>query len=152
MVPVSRREESEAGSLGNRISFVFIDLPVHRHRPLDRLATIHAATQAFKTGGRAAGGETVLGALGALPEPLKTPAARMAASPRMYNLTISNVPGPRMPVYLLGAELDARLPGDPDLRGPRALGRASSATTRRCASAATRTRRRCRRRASCPRR
>jgi diacylglycerol O-acyltransferase / wax synthase len=117
MVPVSRREDSEAGSLGNRISFVFIDLPVHRHRPLDRLAAINAATQAFKNGGRAAGGETVLGALGALPEPLKTPAAKIAASPRMYNLTISNVPGPRQPVYLLGAELIHAFPVIPISEG-----------------------------------
>lgn len=117
MVPVSRRAEEEGGTLGNRISFVFIDLPVDRHRPLDRLAMIHQATQAFKNGGRAAGGETVLGALGALPQPLKTPAARMAASPRMYNLTVSNVPGPRVPVYLLGSELVHAFPVIPISEG-----------------------------------
>ena len=60
--------------------------------------------------GRAAGAEAILGALGVLPEPLKDRAARLAASPRMYNLTISNVPGPRFPVYLLGCELLEAVP------------------------------------------
>lgn len=110
MVPVSRRAEDEATSLGNRISFVFIELPVHLGRPADRLAAIAVTTGRFKREGRAAGGEALLGALGALPEPLKDGAARFAASPRMYNLTVSNVPGPRMPVYLLGARLVEAVP------------------------------------------
>jgi WS/DGAT/MGAT family acyltransferase len=110
MVPVSLRAADDAASLGNRISFVFIELPVHLHRPLDRLAAIKAATTAFKESGRASGGEVVLSALGMLPEPLKDRAAKLAASPRMYNLTVSNVPGPRVPVYLLGAELIEAFP------------------------------------------
>ncbi|PTL60514.1 wax ester/triacylglycerol synthase family O-acyltransferase [Paraconexibacter algicola] len=105
MVPVSTRAAEEAGDLGNRISFVFVELPVQLHRPAERLAAIHAETSRFKDQGRAGGGETLMGALGVLPEPLKEAAARLAASPRTYNLTVSNVPGPRMPVYLLGAEL-----------------------------------------------
>jgi len=105
MVPVSTRAPAEAGDLGNRISFVFVELPVQLHRQAERLAAIHAETSRFKEEGRAGGGETLMGALGVLPDPLKDAAARLAASPRMYNLTISNVPGPRMPVYLLGAEL-----------------------------------------------
>jgi diacylglycerol O-acyltransferase len=105
MVPVSMRTTDEAASLGNRISFVFVELPVDLHRPLDRLAAVKEATKAFKRDGRASGGEVVMSALGMLPEPLKDRAAKLASSPRMYNLTVSNVPGPRVPVYLLGAEL-----------------------------------------------
>jgi WS/DGAT/MGAT family acyltransferase len=110
MVPVSVRGADEAASLGNRISFVFIELPVHLQRPLDRLAAVKRATTTFKRDGRASGGEVVLNALGMLPAPLKGPAAKLAASPRMYNLTVSNVPGPRVPVYLLGAELIEAFP------------------------------------------
>ena len=51
--------------------------------------------------------------LGLLPRPLQAPVARYAASPRMYNLVVSNVPGPRMPVYLLGAECVEVLPAIP---------------------------------------
>ncbi len=105
MVPVSTRAPEQAADLGNRISFVFVDLPVQLHRPAERLAAIHAETVRFKDEGRAGGGEALMGAIGVLPDPLKDAAARLAASPRMYNLTISNVPGPRLPVYLLGAEL-----------------------------------------------
>jgi len=105
MVPVSTREASQAGDLGNRISFVFVELPVHLHRPAERLRAINEATTRFKDEGRASGGEALMGALGVLPEALKDAAARLAASPRMYNLTVSNVPGPRLPVYLLGCRL-----------------------------------------------
>ena len=48
-----------------------------------------------------------------LPAALQAPVARYAASPRMYNLVVSNVPGPRMPVYLLGAECVEVLPAIP---------------------------------------
>jgi hypothetical protein len=105
MVPVSVREPEEAADLGNRISMTFIDLPVHLRDPVARLKATHEATSAFKRDGRAAGGTTVIAALGLLPGPLKTRAAVLAASERVYNLTVSNVPGPRVPLYLLGAEL-----------------------------------------------
>lgn len=105
MVPVSRRAPEEAADLGNRIAFVFVELPVHLARAADRVAAVHHATTRFKRDDRASGGEALLGALGVLPEPLRDHAARLAASPRMYNLVVSNVPGPRFPVFLLGCEL-----------------------------------------------
>ena len=110
MVPVSTRAPEQAAALGNRISFVFIDLPVHLQRPHDRLEAVRTQTLRFKREGRAAGTESLLGALGLLPAPLKDAAARMAAGPRAYNLTVSNVPGPRFPVYLLGCELIEAVP------------------------------------------
>ncbi|WP_205699213.1 wax ester/triacylglycerol synthase domain-containing protein [Conexibacter sp. SYSU D00693] len=105
MVPVSRRGADEATDLGNRIAFVFVELPVHLARAADRVAAVHAATSRFKRDDRASGGEALLGALGVLPEPLRDRAARLAASPRMYNMVVSNVQGPRFPVHLLGCEL-----------------------------------------------
>ena len=103
MVPVARRSAAQAAGLGNKISFVTIELPVHLRSPIARLDAVHSATTAFKAGSRADGGELLLDALGYLPGPLQSRAARLAASPRAYNLVISNVPGPRQPVYLLGA-------------------------------------------------
>ncbi len=113
MVPVSRRGEDEMADMGNRIAFVFIDLPVHLRDPLARLAAIREATASFKESERASGGEALMNGLGLLPVPLQAPVARYAASARMYNLVVSNVPGPRMPVYLLGAECVEVLPAIP---------------------------------------
>ncbi len=105
MVPVSVRGEGEEAALGNRISLAFVSLPLDVADARARLARVHLATAAFKRSERPAGTETVLGALGLLPDALRGVAARAVASPRLYNLTISNVPGPRVPVYMLGAEL-----------------------------------------------
>jgi diacylglycerol O-acyltransferase len=110
MVPVSTREERDGADLGNRISFVFIDLPLNLPSAVGRLRRVAEATRAFKRSGRAAGGELVLGALGYLPGLIKTQAARLAGSARVYNLTVSNIPGPRFPVYMLGAELEEAYP------------------------------------------
>jgi hypothetical protein len=113
MVPVSRRGEDELAEMGNRIAFVFITLPVHLRDPLARLRAVRQETAAFKETERASGGEALLRGLGMLPSPLQAPFARYAASARMYNLVVSNVPGPRVPVYLLGAECVEVLPAIP---------------------------------------
>jgi diacylglycerol O-acyltransferase / wax synthase len=117
MVPVSVRHEDQRQALGNLISFAFIDLPVHLRSSHARLEHVQAATSDFKRSGRAAGTAAVLGMLGALPPLLKDRAARVAASPRMYNLTVSNIPGPPSPVYMLGAELKEAYPVVPLAEG-----------------------------------
>jgi WS/DGAT/MGAT family acyltransferase len=103
MVPVARRAPEEAAALGNRIAFVGVPLPLQVRNAASRLRAVHEATRAFKEEGRPAGGETLIGALGLLPGPIRGHAARLAASPRAYNLVVSNVPGPRIPVHFLGA-------------------------------------------------
>ena len=110
MVPVSVRDDGERQALGNRISFAFIDLPLHLRSPRARLEWVVEATAEFKRSRRAAGTELVMGALSALPELLKDQAARLVASPRTYNLTVSNIPGPPDPVYMLGARLAEAYP------------------------------------------
>ncbi|MDX6665871.1 MAG: diacylglycerol O-acyltransferase / wax synthase, partial [Solirubrobacteraceae bacterium] len=108
MVPANVRTES-ADAQGNAISFLFVDLPV-QSRPAERLALVSARMRALKNDGRIAGSEQVLKALGYLPGPLQGQAARMAASPRLYNVTVSNVPGPRVPLFLAGARVRSILP------------------------------------------
>jgi WS/DGAT/MGAT family acyltransferase len=110
MVPVSVREDAAQRELGNRISFAFIELPVATRSRIERLKMVHAATSAFKTSGRPAGTGALLGAIGLLPDPVKNRAARIASSARVFNLTISNIPGPRFPLYMLGAELTEAYP------------------------------------------
>ena len=104
MVPVNVRGEGD-GDGGNRITFAFVDLPAGSKTARDRVRRVAAAMSELKRSGRIAGSARLLDGLSALPEPLKDRAARMAASPRLYNLTISNVPGPRMTLYASGAEV-----------------------------------------------
>ena len=108
MVPANLRG-GEAQAQGNDISFLFVDLPV-AERPAQRLATISERMSALKDDGRIAGSGQVLKALEFLPGPLQGHAARLAASPRLYNVTVSNVPGPRVPLYLAGARVRSILP------------------------------------------
>jgi WS/DGAT/MGAT family acyltransferase len=111
MVPVSLRAADEhGGEGGNRIAFAFIELPLHVVTPAARLRRVHRATSEFKRSQRPEGSHTVLTALGLLPDPLKDLAARFAASPRSYNVTISNIPGPPEPLYMLGARLEEAYP------------------------------------------
>jgi diacylglycerol O-acyltransferase / wax synthase len=117
MVPVDVRTERDAETLGNRISFAFVELPLDAGSARARITRVRRATEAFKRSGRHEGRETVLAALGLLPDPLRGVAARAVAGPRSYNLTISNVPGPSFPLYVLGAELIAAHPVVPIAQG-----------------------------------
>jgi WS/DGAT/MGAT family acyltransferase len=110
MVPVSVRADDQRQDLGNRITFAFITLPVATRSRAGRLEQVRRETAAFKQSGRPAGTGAVLGALGLLPDPVKNRAARLASSARAFNITVSNIPGPRFPLYMLGAELNEAYP------------------------------------------
>jgi WS/DGAT/MGAT family acyltransferase len=110
MVPASTRAEGERNAGGNRITFCFLPLPLSEEHPLDRLRRVRAETSEMKRSGRIAGSELLLRSLEQLPGPLKTRAAKLAASPRLYNLTVSNVPGPPMPLYAAGAQVTSVFP------------------------------------------
>ena len=114
MVPVSVRGE-ESG--GNQITFAFLDLPLEETRPLRRLSVLYGRTQDLKQSGRIAGSEVILRSAGQLPGFLKERAARMAASPRMYNVTVSNVPGPSVRLFAAGCEVEAIYPVIPITEG-----------------------------------
>ena len=105
MIPVNLREEDELESAGNRISFVFVELPLEVADPRERLDRVHRETVAFKRAGRPAGAETVMRALGLLPGPLKDRAARLAGSARVFNVALSNIPGPSERVSMRGAPM-----------------------------------------------
>jgi diacylglycerol O-acyltransferase / wax synthase len=110
MVPVSVRTDDERTALGNRISFAFVELPLELGHAASRLRRVHEQTAAFKSSDRPAGFEALMNGLGYLPDLLKTPAARLVGSKRIYNLTVSNIPGPRFPVYVAGARLEEAYP------------------------------------------
>ncbi len=110
MVPCNVRGDDAAADLGNRISFIFVDLPCDEPDAVARLERVHAATRGRKASGAPQGGDSVLRALGYVPRPLQALAAHVAASPRAYNLVISNVPGPSEPLWMRGCRLEGAHP------------------------------------------
>ena len=105
MVPVSVREASEALGLGNRVSSLFVELPAAEPDPHDRYRQTMAATEALKGGKQAAGAETLVDIAGLAPPVLHAAVARLSYTPRLFNVTITNVPGSPTTLYALGAPL-----------------------------------------------
>jgi len=110
MVPVNLRAAGSEGELGNQISFIFVDLPCDEPDPVMRLYDVHRATSDRKRAGEPQGADRVLRALSYVPGPVQRAASRMAASERTFNLTISNIPGPAQPLYMLGCRLEGAYP------------------------------------------
>ena len=108
MVPVSI--EAPGSEWGNRIAFLFLDLPCDEEDPVWRLRDIHVAMRDRKRGGVPEGADTVLGALALAPRSIRRVASKVIASPQLSNLTISNIPGPQFPVYLMGCEVRQAFP------------------------------------------
>jgi WS/DGAT/MGAT family acyltransferase len=105
MVPVNVRGEDEAGELGNRISFMFVDLPCDEPDPVRRLRVIHEATSDGKRAHKPEGADDVMRSIGLVPVPIQHLVSRLVAHPRAFNLTVSNIPGPRQPLYMRGCRL-----------------------------------------------
>lgn len=104
MVPVSMRRANETGP-GNRIAMVNIRLPVDLDSPIERLEAVREQMYSLKTSSRAEGTQILYAAGGLLPAPLRSPVVRALASPSRFNLTISQSPGPRGTVHVLGCEV-----------------------------------------------
>jgi WS/DGAT/MGAT family acyltransferase len=110
MVPVSVRDVDDAGAFGNRISFLFIDLPTDEPDPLRRLDRVHDVTSERKASREAEGAEFVLNAVRHAPHAVQRAMARLAASPRTFNLVVSNIPGPSEPMWMCGCRLREAYP------------------------------------------
>lgn len=108
MVPVSVRSEDESG--GNRVSSIFVDLPIGPIGAKKRLAIIRDATKHLKESHYAVGAEFLMNVGMWAPPTIHAAAARLAARSRVINLVVSNVPGPQIPMYIGGAKLLAQYP------------------------------------------
>ncbi|HET7120743.1 MAG TPA: wax ester/triacylglycerol synthase family O-acyltransferase [Solirubrobacterales bacterium] len=117
MVPVSLRAAGQSLALGNRVSSLFLDLPLAHPKPLVRYHETVAASRALKEGGQAAGGEALIELTGAAPPVVHGVAARLAFTPRLFNLTITNVPGPPATLYASGAPMRRVIPLVPIFAG-----------------------------------
>ena len=105
LVPVSIRTPQEDGMAGNRMSTVFVDLPVHEPALTDRVAAIAAQTRELKASAAVQAGALMVEASGWAPPLVSGLLARAMGSVRAFNLVVSNIPGPQLPFYLNGVKM-----------------------------------------------
>jgi diacylglycerol O-acyltransferase len=107
MVPVSVRTPDHSGELGNRVSSYFVDLPVGEPSPVVRLHQVSYAMKAHKESGQAVGAEALVRLTGFAPPTIHAAAARAASglARKLFNVVVTNVPGPQFPLYAAGAQM-----------------------------------------------
>jgi diacylglycerol O-acyltransferase / wax synthase len=110
LVPVSIRASGERGALGNRLAAMRGPLPVYIEDPVERLRAVRAAMDGLKESKQAVGAEVLAGVQNFAPPTILAQASRLNFSTRLFNLLVTNVPGPQFPLYVLGRELEAVFP------------------------------------------
>jgi len=104
-VPVSTRRPDERGKLGNRVSLVVVPLPVDEGDARRRMASVSEETRRVKGSGAAEGTELLEEIGDWTSTGLLSQMSRMSAERRSYNVVVTNVPGPPLPVYLSGSRM-----------------------------------------------
>ena len=110
LVPVSVRTEGEHDSGGNRIVVMRGPLPIYITDPLNRLRFVSGAMDGLKESKQALGAEVIAGAQNFAPPTILAQASRLNFSTRLFNLIVTNVPGPQFPLYVLGREMLQAIP------------------------------------------
>jgi WS/DGAT/MGAT family acyltransferase len=110
MAPVSVRSHDQRGTLGNQVAMWLVSLPVEEPDPLRRLEAVKAVTEHLKQTDQALGASTLVRLSAGAPATLVSLASRLAAGVRPFNMTVTNVPGPQFPLYLLGSRMVASYP------------------------------------------
>ncbi len=107
MVPVSIRADAQKGELGNRVSSYFVDLPVGEGNPVMRLHQVSFAMRGHKESGQSVGADALVQLSGFAPPTIHALGARVASgfTRRLFNLVVTNVPGPQFPLYAAGARM-----------------------------------------------
>jgi WS/DGAT/MGAT family acyltransferase len=104
-VPVSIRSEDERDRLGNRIAVMRAPLPVYARDPVERLRIVRESMKDLKESKQALAAQVIAGLEDFAPPTILSMAARTHWSPRLFNMIVTNVPGPQFPIYLQGREL-----------------------------------------------
>jgi WS/DGAT/MGAT family acyltransferase len=110
LVPVSVRSEDEHGTAGNRIVVMRGPLPVYIADPVNRLRFVSQAMDGLKESKQALGAEVIAGAQNFAPPTILAQASRLNFSTRLFNLIVTNVPGPQFPLYVLGRKMVLAIP------------------------------------------
>jgi diacylglycerol O-acyltransferase / wax synthase len=110
LVPVSVRAQDERGALGNRVAQMNAALPVALADPVERLDFVRRTMGGLKESKQAVGAE-VLTRISEWTVPnVLVQAVRLAEYTRTYNLMVTNVPGPQIPLYFLGSAMKTAYP------------------------------------------
>jgi diacylglycerol O-acyltransferase len=110
LVPVSVRAQNEHHQLGNRIVAMRGPLPVYISDPIERLRFVKHAMDGLKESKQALGAEVLAGVQNFAPPTVLAQASRLNFSTRLFNLIVTNVPGPQFPLYVLGREMQEAYP------------------------------------------
>jgi WS/DGAT/MGAT family acyltransferase len=105
MVPVNMRAAGEELALGNRITSLFVHIPVGVEDPVERYEHQMEEAERLKSGTQALGSSTLLDLTKHAPPVIHSFLARSLFATRLFNLTITNVPGPQVTLYGLGSKM-----------------------------------------------
>jgi WS/DGAT/MGAT family acyltransferase len=110
LVPVSVRVAHERNGTGNRLAVMRGPLPVYVEDPVERLAVVREAMDDLKESKQAVGAEVLTSMQQFAPPTVLAQASRLNFSTRLFNLLVTNVPGPQFPLYVLGREMRSVFP------------------------------------------
>jgi diacylglycerol O-acyltransferase / wax synthase len=104
-IPVNTRAPEQQGQMGNRVSAWLAVLPIQERDPRQRLERVREMTGTLKKSHQARGAETLIQLAEWVPPLTVALGVRLTSWLHPYNLIISNVPGPQLPLYMLGAPM-----------------------------------------------
>jgi diacylglycerol O-acyltransferase / wax synthase len=106
MVPVNIRPAADRLALGNRITSLFVHLPVDVADPVARYRAQLEEAEGLKSSDQAKGSRGIVDLAAMAPPVLHSFLARSLFATRLFNVTITNVPGPQIPLYAMGSEVE----------------------------------------------
>ncbi len=114
MAPINVRDKNATGALGNQVSAMFVPIGTDIADPIERLAAVRKVTKQSKLIGSAVGARMLTDYSQFVPAFTAAMAARLMSSMAAdgqpaFNLTITNVPGPQVPLYSMGARMQNSL-------------------------------------------
>jgi hypothetical protein len=110
LVPVSVRAPDERGTMGNRLTAMRGPLPVYIQDPVARLTVVSRAMDDLKRSKQAVGAATLVAVNDIAPPAVLAQASRLQFSTRLFNLLVTNIPGPQVPLYILGHQMQDLFP------------------------------------------
>jgi diacylglycerol O-acyltransferase len=110
LVPVSVRTDKQRHTLGNQLTAMRGPLPVYIADPVARLRYISRAMDGLKESKQAVAASTIARVNNLAPPTILAQASRLQFSTRLFNLLVTNIPGPQFPLYVLGRELKDLFP------------------------------------------